>query len=166
MGSSVVVCPVRASGWVRGVIHMAAISALAIFAGPALAQPTAQQVADRAIAEIQTATQNASAALEAGKTRAVAEIERLDLAGAPDRRIVNFGQAAVEALQRMGQAGRGRIETIARNAVVALHRLNAPQELIDNVLRAAQEGRQAITQAQQRSVNQVRAAVAEAIGPP
>lgn len=138
----------------------------AMLAAPAMAQPSAEEIAARAVANIRQATETTTGALVAAKSRAVTEIERLDLAGAPDHRIIAFGQRAVEALQRMGQGGRDRIEAITRNAVAALRRLNAPQALIDGVLHAAQTGRQFISQAQQRAVTDVRDAVREAIGPP
>ncbi len=159
--------PLRSlSSWLHANLRVGVGLVAALLAAPALAQPTAQQVADRAIASIRLTSDQVSTALEAGKSRAVAEIERLDRVGATDQRIIAFGHTAVDALQRRGQAGHNRIDTIARNAVVVLHRLNATQELIDSVVAAAQSGRQAISQAQQRSVGAVREAVAEAIGPP
>jgi hypothetical protein len=138
---------------------------VALVSAPALAQPTAEEIAQRAIASIEQTTRATTGRLEAGATRAVAEVERLDLLGAPDRRIIAFGQNAIAALNRMALTGRTRIENTTRHAVQALRRLQAPQALIDEVTAAARAGTASINQARQRAVQAVRDAVEEAIGP-
>jgi membrane-associated protease RseP (regulator of RpoE activity) len=141
--------------WTRAAI----IACVALLTVPALAQPTAEQIAARAVASIGQTTAATTGRLETASTRAVAGVEELDRLGAPDQRIIAFGQRAIGALNRAATSGRDRIEAITRHAVLALHRLNAPQALIDQVTAAAGAGRQAINQARQRAVTAVRDAV-------
>ena len=160
---------VQGRGWVSGLARLARVAVAAcaaLVAGPAMAQPTAEEIAEGAVNRIRHASVTTVDKIVEGTTRAVAGVELLDRNGAPNARIVAFGQNAVDALQRMGQAGRDRIATIRSRAVAALENLQAPQALIDQVNQAAMTGRQAINQAQQRGVAAVRDAVEEAIGPP
>ncbi|MEZ6235309.1 MAG: hypothetical protein R3B68_14065 [Phycisphaerales bacterium] len=137
----------------------------AMFAAPALAQPTAQEVAEAAVQRVREITENTSAHLRTGAARAVERIEDLAANQAPDPVILRFGKRAIDALQSTADDGRGRIAETVQHAVMILRRLQADPQLVEFVLRAGHAGRERIGQAQQRAVGAVRHAVEEAIGP-
>jgi hypothetical protein len=141
------------------------VSAAGVFAqGVGTDSPDPVVVAQRCVAQFEELRDRTVHGIATVTTGATGRIARLDADGAPDRVIIATGQAGVDRVQEIAQAGAGRIARGAEHCSHLLRRLGAERTLIARVQGAADGFIEDIRNAAHRGTAAIRQAVADAIG--
>jgi|GEM_PF-2171788 len=126
--------------------------------------PAPADVAARCVAAMEQSADRSVGAIASTTDATIDRVARLDMAGAPDREIVQAGQAGINRVQTIGRFVAARITRLERRCVQLLVRMGAERDLIMRVRTAAEGFRANIGDATQRGTSAIRRAVADAIG--
>lgn len=114
-----------------------ALAAILMPAATASAQPTADQVAERAIAGINNLSDRAQAQMTNTTDATISAIERLDAKGATNEQITRAGDRGKVRINHLKAQNTRQLSRRGEVAIRHLQRLNADQALIDQVSAAS-----------------------------